>query len=476
QSLWKARKVAGGLMGQLSPDFLVQDAVIPRRALAEILQLVYDEADAAGLPVINVFHAGDGNLHPNFLFDSRRPEQVEQVEAISGRLMQRVVAVGGTLSGEHGIGNDKTAYMPLIFGERALRLQLTVPKIFNPGHQLNPLKVFRSRSFVAVQGQGAMSHAHGDEKEKFLTRDDALFAPYFDDVDGTACVPATADAAILQQLAAPSGFRFPLLLSDHHSLSQQLLASGFAPTSSRFGALCDNICGMNWRLPGGRVVRIGERVVKSTTGYDLFRFLLHAESDFGVPVDFVVRLRPDSGESRVVQLQGPPKSVLAAASQLISRDWVHWFDAIDVVWQSGADGEAQPVLRLAWNCPADEVAVFEQEVHLVARQYVLQKVSSPAVGLLDGLPDLAVRLQPQAAAGLAQQMLSRPGLRIVQIASLGVLHVYGAGADSVAIGSDLQRQLEQSGGDWHSRHQPRRPGQGAEAQWRQILLEEFQRS
>ncbi|MFM7836728.1 MAG: FAD-binding oxidoreductase, partial [Planctomycetaceae bacterium] len=108
QSLWKARKVAGGLMGQLSPDFLVQDAVIPRRALAEILQLVYDEADAAGLPVINVFHAGDGNLHPNFLFDSRQPEQIERVEAISGRLMQRVVAVGGTLSGEHGIGNDKT--------------------------------------------------------------------------------------------------------------------------------------------------------------------------------------------------------------------------------------------------------------------------------------------------------------------------------------------------------------------------------
>lgn len=156
QSLWKARKVAGGLMGQLSPDFLVQDAVIPRRALAEILQLVYDEADAAGLPVINVFHAGDGNLHPNFLFDSRRPEQVEQVEAISGRLMQRVVAVGGTLSGEHGIGNDKTAYMPLIFGERALRLQLTVPKIFNPGHQLNPLKVFRSRSFVGGTGAGCV--------------------------------------------------------------------------------------------------------------------------------------------------------------------------------------------------------------------------------------------------------------------------------------------------------------------------------
>ncbi len=117
--LWKARKVAGGLMGQLSPDFLVQDAVIPKRALAEVLQLVYDEADAAGLRVVNVFHAGDGNLHPNFLFDSQTPGELEQVEAISQRLMQRVVAVGGTLSGEHGIGNDKTAYMPLVFDAEA---------------------------------------------------------------------------------------------------------------------------------------------------------------------------------------------------------------------------------------------------------------------------------------------------------------------------------------------------------------------
>ena len=94
KGLWKARKVAGGLMGQISPDFLVQDAVIPKRALAELLQLVYDEADAAGLPAVNVFHAGDGNLHPNFLFDSRKPGEIEKVEAISKRLMKRVVGSG----------------------------------------------------------------------------------------------------------------------------------------------------------------------------------------------------------------------------------------------------------------------------------------------------------------------------------------------------------------------------------------------
>jgi FAD/FMN-containing dehydrogenase len=149
QKLWKARKAAGGLLGQLSPDYVVQDAVIPKSALAEVLQLVYDEADAAGIRAVNIFHAGDGNLHPNFLFDSRVPGDLEKVELISERLMRRVIEVGGTLSGEHGIGNDKSAYMPLVFGPDSMRLQWAVPAAFNPTHQLNPLKVFGDRRFAA---------------------------------------------------------------------------------------------------------------------------------------------------------------------------------------------------------------------------------------------------------------------------------------------------------------------------------------
>jgi glycolate oxidase len=149
QKLWKARKAAGGLLGQLSPDYVVQDAVIPKSALAEVLQLVYDEADAAGIRAVNIFHAGDGNLHPNFLFDSRVPGDLEKVELISERLMRRVIEVGGTLSGEHGIGNDKSAYMPLVFGPDSMRLQWAVAAAFNPTHQLNPLKVFGDRRFAA---------------------------------------------------------------------------------------------------------------------------------------------------------------------------------------------------------------------------------------------------------------------------------------------------------------------------------------
>ena len=146
--LWKARKAQGGLLGQISPDFVVQDAVIPKVHLAETLRFICDESDRRGITVATVLHAGDGNLHPNFLFDARRPEQVSAVEEIGKHLMRRVGEVGGTLSGEHGIGNDKAPYMAKHLGPLGCRMQLAIPRVFNPRHQLNPLKVFPERRFA----------------------------------------------------------------------------------------------------------------------------------------------------------------------------------------------------------------------------------------------------------------------------------------------------------------------------------------
>ncbi len=146
--LWKARKAQGGLLGQISPDFVVQDAVIPKERLAEVLQFIYDAADECGIAVATVMHAGDGNLHPNFLFDARRPDQVDAVHELGKGLMQRVMAVGGTLSGEHGIGNDKAHYMAEFLGADGAKMQFAVPRVFNPRHQLNPLKIFPERRFA----------------------------------------------------------------------------------------------------------------------------------------------------------------------------------------------------------------------------------------------------------------------------------------------------------------------------------------
>ena len=505
KGLWKARKVAGGLMGQISPDFLVQDAVIPKRALAEVLQLVYDEADAAGFAAVNVFHAGDGNLHPNFMFDSRKPGELEKVEAISKRLMQRVVAVGGTLSGEHGIGNDKTAYMPLVFDEHTLQLQLAVPQIFNPRHQMNPMKVFASRRFedtasgVAsapryknVAGS-AFNHADDLRLEACPTANARLFEPFFDSIDGTMCGPATMTAADLETLRTSHGFRFPLILDQHLPLCEQVAASGFASSSSRFGPYCDNIMGMNWKLPSGRIVRIGERVVKSTTGYDLLRFLLHSSGQFGEPVDFVLRLRPDCGTSGVFSLNGRYDFVSKAASALLATCWIHWFDAVDVLFSGEAETETCQ-LRIALNCPEHEWAVCDEFLSSFAKTHALSLVSDSTVSLLpDGCPDFMWKTTPDQVIRLAREVSSKNAISCIALCYNGVVHGYvnqqsprsetRASSDRSLINSATgivtrmieryAQSLHENGGDWQSRHVPRNAPVGAEAEWLTLLEQEF---
>jgi glycolate oxidase subunit GlcD len=488
KGLWKARKVAGGLMGQISPDFLVQDAVIPKRALAELLQLVYDEADAAGLPAVNVFHAGDGNLHPNFLFDARKPGELEKVEAISKRLMKRVVEVGGTLSGEHGIGNDKTAYMSFIFDEHTLRLQLAVPNVFNPLHQLNPLKVFASRRFddgrPVSKPNGSAHHesatpAASDEPAAHSASPATprLFEPFFDVIDGVMCGPATMTAADIEGLRTSHGFRFPLLLDSTLSIQEQVKSSGFAPASSRFGAFCDNIMGMNWKLPCGRIVRIGERVVKSTTGYDLLRFLLNSSGRFGEPVDFVIRLRPDCGTSGVFSLTGHVASVAKANAALLATCWIHWFDSVDVVFDGASHGNLETCqLRIALNCPAEEWPVYTEFLTTFATTHGLALQADSTIALApDGCPDFALKTTPDQAVKLAREIAVANSMKCIALSYNGVVHGYlkHSAADAASrIATIIQRYsqgLLEAGGDWQSRHVPRQAPTGVEAEWLERL-------
>ena len=475
KKLWKARKAAGGLMGQLSADFVVQDAVIPKRALAELLQLVYDEADAAGIRAVNVFHAGDGNLHPNFLFDSRKPGELERVELIGKRLMQRVVDVGGTLSGEHGIGNDKTAYMPLVFGAEMTRLQLAVPSVFNPRHQLNPLKVFADRRFEgmdrgtpAINGNGH----HPVETNGKAPTGSRCFVPFLDEIDGVVCLSADATATQIQSLAAPHKLRFPLLVDGQATLRDQVESTGFAPASSRFGPYCDNIVGMNWKLPNGHVVRIGERVVKTTTGYDMFRFLLSSGRRFGEPVDYVLRLRPDCGVTSVYELTGSPDAVVGTVPLLLKNCWMHWFDAIDFM----AD-LASPRLRIALNCPADEVAVAEAYLSALAKAQGLVVRSDRDVPLpMDGCPDFVFKTSPEFVVKLARD-IAAGGIHCVALCYNGVLHGYiPEGADKLdrirTLIRERSRELESVGGDWHSRHLPDTAPSDLEALWIKTLEQE----
>lgn len=145
QRMWYARKKAFGAMGRLAPDILVQDAVVPRSKLPGVLAKVYEIAARYDLRVCNMFHAGDGNLHPTLVFDRRDPDQVQRVEHASREMMRACVDAGGTITGEHGVGLDKREYMPLIFGEQEMQVMCDVRRVFNPNGLANPAKILPIR-------------------------------------------------------------------------------------------------------------------------------------------------------------------------------------------------------------------------------------------------------------------------------------------------------------------------------------------
>jgi len=158
--LWAARKRAFGAMGRIKADLMVQDAVIPRSRLPEALDEIYQIAARNDLKVANVFHAGDGNLHPNISFDGRDPDQVRRVAAASKAIMELCVGVGGSITGEHGVGMDKIESMRLIFSENDLRQMLAVRDVFNPDGLCNPGKVIPTFKTCRYCGFGMEDFKH----------------------------------------------------------------------------------------------------------------------------------------------------------------------------------------------------------------------------------------------------------------------------------------------------------------------------
>ena len=145
QRFWNARKKSFSALGRLAPDLLVQDATVPRTKVPEVLARIYEVAAEYGLKVANVFHAGDGNLHPCILFDRRDADEVARVERASKEMMRACVAAGGTITGEHGVGYDKREYMSLVFDDATLEAMCDVRRVFNPRGLANPGKVFPVR-------------------------------------------------------------------------------------------------------------------------------------------------------------------------------------------------------------------------------------------------------------------------------------------------------------------------------------------
>jgi glycolate oxidase len=152
QLLWKGRKSAFGAYGRVSPAYMVMDGVIPRTRLPYVLGRVNEIVAAHGLRVGNVFHAGDGNLHPNILYDPRKPGEEARVVQAGTEIMKVCAEVGGSISGEHGIGLEKADFMPFIFSPADLAFMQRLKAAFNPTGLCNPGKVFPTKKTCGEAG------------------------------------------------------------------------------------------------------------------------------------------------------------------------------------------------------------------------------------------------------------------------------------------------------------------------------------
>ena len=156
--IWKGRKTAFGAVARIAPNYYLHDTVVPRTRLVDVLRQVYEIADRHELKVLNVFHAGDGNLHPLLVFDAREPGVIERVHAAGAEIVRASLDAGGVLSGEHGIGLEKRDFMPLLFSPDDLDAQARLRDAFDPDGMANPTKVLPAGSRCGDLQQAAVAN------------------------------------------------------------------------------------------------------------------------------------------------------------------------------------------------------------------------------------------------------------------------------------------------------------------------------
>ena len=166
-AIWKGRKSAFSAVGRLSPDFIVQDGVVPRRRLGEALRQISAWSGEMGIRCANVFHAGDGNLHPLILYDGRQPGALERAEELAGKILRMCVDMGGSITGEHGVGLEKRAYLSAMFGPDEIACMQRIRAAFDPLGIANPGKMFPAADAPALTQHGL----HPLEKAGVISRE-----------------------------------------------------------------------------------------------------------------------------------------------------------------------------------------------------------------------------------------------------------------------------------------------------------------
>ncbi len=338
--LWQGRRGAFGAMARLAPNYLVNDTCVPRTLLPEALRRVKTIAGTHGCRVGNVFHAGDGNLHPLLLFDSRNPDEVENVHKAGWDIMTACVELGGTISGEHGIGSEKQDAMQMVFSEQDLKTQQTLKLALDPDNRLNPNKVIpladaqdlslsskgptvlkrpggvlakgtanvmekikiarEQGKQVAAAGAGVFG-SYGSTGSKEVIRVSTLGMNDIIEYDAAnQFITAGAGMSLktLQDILGEKNQWLPVrpLFFTDASTTGALAAMGCSgPERLLYGAPRDLALGLQYIDSKGRVIAAGGKVVKNVAGYDMTRLMIGSHGALGVisEVTWRVSTRPE---------------------------------------------------------------------------------------------------------------------------------------------------------------------------------------
>jgi len=352
--LWKGRKGAFGAVVNIAPSKICTDISVPRTALPEVLAEVLAIGQKWGIPIANVFHAGDGNLHPLVLYDPRDEDQARRVVAIDEEITQLAVAHGGVLTGEHGIGCGKRKYMPLMFQPAELRLMWRVKEAFDPDLLCNPGKVLPDRdeitesqplllpegSFSQVASQVAAHDEQGwfepaDEEalQKMLALAHRERQPVVVRGAGTKLSSSGDDVAVISikclnhiiaydyenlTITVQGGVTLPQIEEavGHHgqmlalrprfaqraTIGGILAANESGPHRLLYGGPRDLVTRIKAALPGGEVVSFGSSCVKNVAGYAIEKLLIGSCGSLGAILEVTLRTLPRPEALRAVAL------------------------------------------------------------------------------------------------------------------------------------------------------------------------------
>ncbi|HEY8467477.1 MAG TPA: FAD-binding protein [Solirubrobacterales bacterium] len=333
-TIWKGRKSAFSAVGWLSPDYLVQDGCVPRTRLGEALAAIERMSAEAGLRVANVFHAGDGNLHPLILYDGREPGAVERAEELAGRILELCVSLGGSITGEHGVGMEKRAYLPRMFSSADLRVMRRVRDAIDPANLANRGKMleFGDDEVSAAPGPRAGSPLAGEPPPEVNELAEVIRAARAEGArvmpqgagtkpalarptDGVRPLPVGGLAGIVHYdpeeltLTARAGTPIAELAAELAKHGQRLpfdppfgprgatlggsVAAGLSgPGRYRFGGVRDCVIGVRFLDGTGELAAAGGRVVKNAAGFDLPKLFVGSAGRLGVLVDVSLKVLP----------------------------------------------------------------------------------------------------------------------------------------------------------------------------------------